>query len=416
MNRGWVVLLTAVMAHSAWASEAACPSDLVALNAPGIELGGATLACDASPAAPGMLNECGMLKWAAQVVPAYQDLQREDHAFIKTCRDEGGGPECGQGKFSPNYRLSVLRAATVELSIMDGTGEPPRVSLEHACRWLARGIAVPVKPKDLVFPNPRFTFTRDVADPQNSRGRPFEAPFVINAIHDREKDKSTIGIYGTVGYRLTDEASLNDVSLSAKIDSAASTERKKSNVVIGLNWQRYVFPRRSRWLDFLLFRVSPEYLTDRGFEREAYQLTAKVSLGSQRFWRAGYVTCPGGCDVNRKAEFYWSPSLALEAGDVVEAAGSDTLLLVQQQGRFVRFVPGVTISFKPTAWSDRLTFKLQYAHRYDLTQGWDRGVGALSVDYAIAKNAFWNLTWRKGRQEVTLQPIDTILFGIGIRQ
>ena len=413
-----LIPILGLLSGTAWSAESSvCPRDVEVLNSPGIVLAGTRKDCDASPMLPGRLNECGMLKWAAQTSPAYLAIMKEDQAFVVDCRANGGGAECDQGKYSPAFLLAELKRSVVELSVLDNDPMGPQsVAIETACGLLQRGILVAPKSKDATFLSDRFTFTRNVADPQWSRGKSYEAPFLLSASDDREKDKSYIGIYGTVGYIFSDRPGDYAWTGSVKIDSAAGAEVKKSSVTFGMNWSKYFFPRTNPWIDSVLLRISPEYLTDRDFDREAYQLSVVGSLTSSRLGNAGYITCPGGCDVENTSEFYWSPSLGLEAGRVEDAAGSDTLTLVEQQGAYVRLAPSVSMTYKPIEWSPKIAFQLEYTQRYDLTQGWNRGMGVLSVNYAIAPNAFWNLSWRKGRQDSTFQTVDTVLFGIGIRQ
>lgn len=418
MNKIPLIVLIGISCGNIIAAESSvCPRDVEALNAPGIVIGTTTFECDSSPVPPGHLNECGMLKWAAQTMPAYLAIAKDHQAFISDCRSNGGSAECDQGKFSAGYLFAQLKMSIVELKGLDGRPPtPPSLSIKTGCELVRRGVIIPVKPKDAVFLSDRFSFTRSISDPQWSRGKPADAPFILYATKDREKDKSAIGIYGTIGYNLHNVPGDYSLTASAKIDSAAGAERKKSSVALGLNWSKYYFPESNPWIDSVLFRVSPEYLTDRAFDREAYQLTFAGSLASERFGRPGFIQCPGGCDVENTHEFYWLPSFAIEYGKVVDAAGSDSLLAVQQNGSYTRLAPSFTMTYKPVALSPKLSFQLDYVHRFDLDAGWDRGLGTLSMNYAIAPNVFWNFSWRKGQQDATVQPIDTFLFGIGIRQ
>lgn len=410
--------LLGMASSTAWTAESSvCPRDVEALNSPEIELVGARMKCDASPMPRGRLNECGMLKWTAQTSPAFLAIMKEHQTFVAECRTNGGGAECDQGKFSPAFLLAQLRRSAVELSVLDADPMgPPSLSIDTACGLLERGIVTAPKPKDVTFLSDRFSYTRNVADPQWSRGKPYEAPFLLSASDDREKDKSYIGIYGTIGYTFSDRPGDYVWMGSVKIDSSAGAEVKKSSVTFGMNWSKYLAPRSNSLVDMLLLRISPEYLTDRNFDREAYQLSMVGTLTSRRLGNSGYISCPGGCDVENTSEFYWAPSLGFEAGRVQDAAGSDTLTIVEQQGTYARLVPSVTMTYKPIAWSPKLSLQFEYAQRYDLTEGWNRGVGVFSLNYAIAPNAFWSLSWRKGRQENTFQPVDTMLFGVGIRQ
>ena len=417
MKHSLVVILGVCCGSSLAAESSVCPRDVDKLNEPGIVLSGTRFECDASPMAVGRLNECGMLKWAATTMPAYTAIIKENQAFIADCRKDGGANECDQGKFSAGYLMTQLKRSIVELSVLDNNPMgPPSLSIDTACELLRRGVTVPVKPKNAVFLSDRFTFTRDVADPQWSPSKSFSAPFLLSATDDRQKNKSLIGIYDTIGYTFFDVPGDYAFSASAKIDSAAGSGPEKSNVTLGLNWEKYYFPRENAWVDSVLLRVSPEYLTDRDFKREAYQLSVNGSFSSKRFGHPGFVVCPGGCDADDKSEFYWSPSIGVELGKVVDAAGSDKLILMKQDGAYVRLAPSLTMTYKPSAFSSNVSFQFQYTQRYDLKKGWDRGLGVLSLNYAIASNAFWSLSWRKGRQNGTFEPIDTLLFGIGIRQ
>jgi hypothetical protein len=413
------------------AESSVCPQDVEMLNSPGIVLAGSRVECDASPMPPGTLNECGMLKWAAQNSPAYLAIMREDKAFIADCRAGGGGAECDQGKFSPAFLLAQLKRSAVELSVLDNNPMgPPSVSIDTACILLRRGIPVGPKPKDATFLSERLSFSRSVADPKWSRAKSYEAPFLLSASDDRENEKSYVGFYGTIGYTFSDQPGYHAWMASAKIDSAAGSEAKDSSVTLGINWSKYFLngsrsdPSESRsdasakkpWIDSVFLRISPEYLTDRKFDRQAYQLSVVATPASRYLGNMGYMSCPGGCDVGNTSEFYWSTSMGLEAGRVDDAAGSKNLEAVAEQGAYVRLVPGISMTYKPVSLSPKISFQLEYAQRYDLTQGWDRGVGAFNVNYAIAPNAFWTLSWRKGRQESTFENIDTVLFGIGIRQ
>jgi hypothetical protein len=401
-----------------------CPQDVEMLNSPGIILAGSRVECDASPMPPGTLNECGMLKWAAQNSPAYLAIMKEDKAFIADCRAGGGGAECDQGKFSPAFLLAQLKRSAVELSVLDNNPMgPPSVSIETACILLRRGIPMGPKPKGATFLSERLSFSRNVADPKWSRAKPYEAPFLLSASDDRENDKSYVGLYGAIGYTISDRPGYHTWMASAKIDSAAGSEAKDSSVTLGVNWSKYFLNGscldvsvKNTWLDSVFLRISPEYLTDRKFDRQAYQLSVVATPASRRLGNVGYMSCPGGCDVENTSEFYWSTSMGLEAGRVDDAAGSENLETLKELGAYFRLVPGISMTYKPVSLSPKISFQLEYAQRYDLTQGWDRGVGAFNVNYAIAPNAFWTLSWRKGRQESTFENIDTVLFGIGIRQ
>jgi len=396
----------------------ACAKDVAPLNAPGFELGGTVIDCDASAVGPGELNECGMMRWAEKNSRAFQNTVNENNSYIEKCGKHI--PSCAKGKFSAEYLEAQLRMALVELSGMSKRNEPPlgpvSMRVNVACERQRKGLPLVKKPKDAVFLSHRFSFTRDVADPHSSRGKPFEAPFVINAVRDSERDTSSVGIYGTVGYLFGDVPGEYNLSASAKIDSAAGSERKKSSVTVGLNWQKYYWSETSPWFDHILFRVSPAYLTDRAFDREIYQVSAVATLASKRFGRPGYKICPEGCDFDNSYEFFWSPSLTLDTGKVVDAAGSEALLAMEGEDAYVRLSPGITMTFSPMTWSPKLSFQLQYAQRFDLTEGWNRGLGTLSMSYAIAPNAFWSLSWRKGRQDGSFEPVDSLLLGIGIRQ
>lgn len=406
--------LFAATSLTALASE--CPIDAAALNAPNLLLEGVPIACDASPTAPGELNDCGVLRWVAANDPGIVALLREHKEFRDKCLQMGVSAEpCREGKFSAGFIAAQLQVAATEVRMLDENNPRASLAVSHLCALSARGLApMAPPPKPLSILSERLTLTRDVADPNNSFAKGFEAPFVISYTNDREGDKSFVGLYGTIGYKFFDLAGGSALSSSLKIDTAGGSQREKSSAVLSVNYSRHFFPDSGPFQNWLL-RISPQYLTDRDLEREAYQLKAQITPTSHGFLDAGYMLCPGGCDERSRHQFFWSPSLGLELGHVVDAGGSTNLLPVEGED-YARFAPSITMSYRPLGRFPKLLVQLDYTHRWDWDEDWDRGLGSLGIHYAVATNAFWSLSWKKGRQEGSFAPVDTVLFGFGVRQ
>jgi hypothetical protein len=407
-------MVASVAAHAVDA--ATCPSDVASLNAADLSIEGTQIACDASSPGDGYLNECGVLRLVVTNYPEATAIIKENKAYIAQCRPVGS-TSCNQGKFTPAFMEAKVRESSRWLWEFNQDSLDKKLPVDVVCRRLALLPPAPKKLEPVRLLSDRLSLTRDVSDPQNAAAK-FEAPFMVNASEDREKKKSLIGLYGTAAYTLYDRPEGGSLTASAKVDSAAGSERAKSSVALALNWSGYTFPAETKWVDAVHFKFSPSYLTDRAFDREVYELGFEVTPTSKRIGRAGLASCwedKGECNELSKGEFYWSPSLAIEAGHVADAAGVAKLEAIRQSGTYARLAPAVTMSYRPS-WSERLTFSLKYTHRYDVTENWDRGLGSLGVDYAISTDAFLSVVWKKGRQTGSFEPVDMLLFGFGVRQ
>lgn len=408
-----IAALLSVTSYTVHASD--CQIDAATLNAPDLVLAGVPIACDASPVPPGQLNDCGVLRWVAANDPGIVALLREHRDFLAKCLQMGVGSEpCRDGKFSAGYIAAQLQVAAVEVRVLAETSPQAGVMVHHVCALAERGLAPTRSPKPLSILSDRLTLTRDVSDPNNPFAKGFAAPFVISYTDDREGENSFLGLYGTIGYTFVDRAGGSAIFGSLEVDTAGGSEREKSSAVLGLNYSRYFFPDGGPFQNLLL-RVSPQYLTDRDFKREAYQLRANLTPASHGFLEAGYILCPGGCSERSRHQFHWSPSLGVELGRVVDAGGAPNLLPVEGEN-YARFAPSITMSYRPIGRFQKLLFQVEYTHRWDWDKDWDRGLGTVGVHYAVSPNAFWSLSWKKGRQDGSFAPVDTLLFGFGVRQ
>ena len=362
------------------------------------------LNCDGREVGPGQLNQCGVMSLFADRSTAFAQMLASNEKY----KSEGG-------MYTKGYLARWLSEATGEF--WRNQDDPYVASMAKVCVFLNIKRTQEDKSEPTAILSDRLSLSRDVPDPQSSVNGPFHGPFVINITDDRKADKTSVGVYGTASYKVFESVGGGRLNASLSVDSAAGDKVEKSSVQLGLDYFAYIGNAESA--NQISLALSPKYLTDRNFNREAYQITATASLRSDSFFTPGYYICPGsdGCQYETAPwVFYWVPSLGVEAGHVVDAAGNATLQQVAKEGTYSRLVPSVKAVYEPHWLSPKISFTAAYRQRYDLTQGWDRGYGELAFLYRFTPNAYFTTMYRKGRKDTTFDPIDTIFFGIGVSQ
>ena len=376
-------------------------------------LGSTPLVCDRSGADSGQLNRCGVLRLFAERSDAFAKLL----ASNETYKADGG-------MYTSGYLARWLNDAADDFWRRQKDSQVA-VPMSRVCAYLdlSKVDHDKAKPSDdesrSKFLSQDLSLTRDIPDPLNAVGTPLHGPFIVNVTDDRKAGKTTVGVYGTISYKLAESVDGGRWNASATIDSASTDKVEKSSVQVGLDYTAITGNAQS--IDQIAVTVSPKYLTDREFKREAYQFSATAAFTSKRFLEPGYYICPDEktehCNEKSSAwVFYWVPSLGLEAGHVVDAAGNATLQQIAKEGTYYRLVPGLKAVYEPHWISPKISLSAAYRQRYDLTQGWNRGYAELSFLYQFDPSLYFTTVYRKGRKDTTFDPIDTLFFGFGISQ
>lgn len=297
------------------------------------------------------------------------------------------------------------------------------ISAEALCEAVANyNAATPQEEKDRKLLGDRWTVSRNLTDSTNpATPKKAKVPAVMTVVEDRVKDKTTATVYGTLAYNAYfDPVAWTRWDLSLAVDSSTADPVSKSSVTLAAPLTKS-FANPEGIVEGVDLSISPQFQTDRAFDRRAYQLIASASFLSTRLGRMGQFTCMPVIDCSsgeNAIRFMWTPKLGYETGRVDDAGRNANLAIIKQQGTYSRLVPSVAVDVYPEALSDNLSFQLAYRHRYDLKEGWDRGYGEVSMLYAMNKDKTLFLvgTYRKGRKDLTFDPIDSVLLGFGYLQ
>ncbi|MDR3385600.1 MAG: hypothetical protein P4L92_01000 [Rudaea sp.] len=359
--------------------------------------------CAANEVPEGKLNECGVTKYYMEHDPALKTSIEEDVYTPKGVRQQVE---------------SHTRA--LQVSYKSADGKHLEVSTRDFCQFYANEQWALHKTDPVVLLSPNLSIGRTLTDTDDPNAKPIPVPFIASIQQDHDAHQTTTGLYGTLKYDFLHSTSpvLSTLDATLSVDSNTSQDNSKSSVVAGIDYVAITGSNEPADLfQEFSWKVSPQYQTDRDFDRRAYEVTASVAGKSLALGRMGYLTYSNGDPgPDNSFRFFWQPSIGLDIGRVDNAAGNSQLEIVKKDGTYVRLVPSVSAELIPDFISENLVLEFSYRHRYDLTQGWDRGYAELSVLYHLSKNAYLTALYRYGRKDVTFDPINTVLFGIGFSQ
>lgn len=266
--------------------------------------------------------------------------------------------------------------------------------------------------------------SRKATDPLDPRGgSDLKArPFVVSYREDDVKGEKGLQLMGTVvGPQFCSQAAQpmpGDTIVQCSpvigldVDSFTSSKGKNnSDVSLGFNFE-WTKTRDTQSDALHRFSLTPSYLTDGDFGRDVVLATATYAVATPRFGGPGYYHClsSGSCGPN-SWELVWLPSVSVQAGDVRDASGNETLEKQRLEGSYVRVVP--TLGLRLYGWDRRAAFGLDLAHVRDIDTGQSSSYGELSYTYDIASNVALTAIFRKGYKIQTLDKIDTLLLGLG---
>jgi len=261
-----------------------------------------------------------------------------------------------------------------------------------------------------------FGIKRFVTDPIDLRQGRQARPAIVSYKYDKEADRqSQLSFIGGVqlyshSWGWPSGAGSGPtvfLTLAPGIDFDVDGNKKTEEttvsigVPVSLEWVR-----ESPWLSDMALTVKPKFETDRKLKREVREVQFAWSFASQKLGN-GYFTPLG----SGKFKISWLPLVGLEVGKVYDAGGNENLQTLESDPAYVRLAPRISFSII----RERLVFGMDYAHRFDLKEGWDRGYGEMSVTYDLnqKKNIQFTLYYRRGRKPPYFKQVNEFVIGVG---
>ncbi len=199
------------------------------------------------------------------------------------------------------------------------------------------------------------------------------------------------------------------------IDTGKPAAESSLSAAIPLSWEWVAPAGSSSPFSSQVLMLTPTYLTDRDFDREAYELSLQWFFQARNVG-SGYYRYLGKKQ-GSGVRFTWAPTIELKTGKVEDAAGNERLQAIADSGDYQRAVARVTAKFVSMK-GKRSALAIDYFHRYDFGESWDRGYleAALTYDANKGKNVQLSLVYSKGKKPPAFEKRDELLFGIGLLQ
>jgi hypothetical protein len=325
-----------------------------------------------------------------------------------------------------NGKLQVLADDLADDALSMKAQNATKISIDDALSYVERRTLLTTKDQEMKFLWPGFGLSRtftDEADPRKAKME--DRPFVISFSHDSERqgNKDLFAVLGTVTlFDYNKDWSGGEFLIKPGVDLDVDTSKdvKDSSVDFGMSFTHYWFNNNSNAIvSSHVLSLTLKFGTDRNFDRKVYAASLSWSFASPKILRFGYNTWIGGSQKSPDDAWfriYWKPELGLEAGSVQNAAGSEELQKIKNDGPYVRFVAGGMITVAPLFLSRRLSTTISYKNRWDLGEGWNKYYWTAEVNYNIAKNVQFTVLYRKGAKPSSFTDTDTLLVGIGFSQ
>lgn len=275
------------------------------------------------------------------------------------------------------------------------------------------------KPKETPL-GPRITASRKVGDAVNPRGGGWipAAPFIVSIADNRETGKASAVLQGRLAFGPFDldrDPTSNRWLGQAIVDLDVDTTKTSDKTNIGIGYASTFTSTKFGVFDEVAWTVTPLYETDRDATMDVVSVRSEFAFRKKSLWGAGYWRSPnfgtGG------QTFAWLPRVAMVVGDVRDPSNRPELAAIQATGSYTRLEPAIDFLYDPSSVDPGWSFRASYRHTYDLSEGWDRGLGEVGAYYDLGKeNLQFSIIYQKGRKGVAFTPVETVLVGIGIRQ
>ncbi|MBD9437328.1 hypothetical protein IB223_14590 [Pseudoxanthomonas sp. PXM03] len=243
----------------------------------------------------------------------------------------------------------------------------------------------------------------DNADPSTAKLNE-KVPFLVSYRNDREGEDSGLTVLGKIEYKWGSGLPVQQ-TVFTDIDSSTKDDRIKSSITFGYSYSLLTKDVPGELFDDAESIFGFEWNTDRGFRRKAYA-AHYTFIPSSEMLGAGYRS-------GRTWDIAWQPSVSLQVGNVIDAAGNEALEKRESDGGFARVAPSFSLATTPQRFP-KLSFGISYLHTWDLTHRWDRGLLEASATYSLSKGTFVTLVHRYGAKKISFDDIDETLFGIGV--
>lgn len=298
-----------------------------------------------------------------------------------------------------------------------------KITLEDALSYIKRRASLKAKEREIKLWR-GFRISRTLTDESDPRKQTMDdRAFVIAYSYDknRQDKKGLFMLLGTVtlfDYAKDWSGGEFQIKPGLDLDVDTSLEAVKDSVDVGLNFSLFWFnDNPDAILSSHVLSLTPKYRTDRNFNRTVYEAALTWSFASKQILRSGYNTWIGGGQKTPDDAWfriYWKPQLGAEAGRVQDAAGSEALQQIKDEGSYIRLSAGGKITITPLILAPKLSASASYTIRWDIRERWNKYYFTAEVAYDISKNVQFTVLYRKGAKPPFFMDIDAVLVGLGI--
>lgn len=314
-----------------------------------------------------------------------------------------------------------IAAAAVD-ELLDFRAPPIRFEIAQARLDLRAARLATSEPKTIG--GPRWTFGRQLVDALDPRKSSSNVPLVLSYVDDRETRNDAFVAVGSITY-LADHRDLSRRWSQAILPTLESDITTKNNpadsslmLALPVRWS-WINPRYDQGpiFDDLTIGIEPRYGTDRDLDREVLEVAMPFTFTSRKLGRAGYYHWFGpGADRTQRYRFFWQPTLTVEAGKINDSGGNADLEALRLAGDYLRLAPALAFKLTLPYDAGRVTLGAGYTHRFDVEQGWDRGLTTAAIQYDLTSSIALTVSYRRGRKPPDFAETEEFLIGVGLSQ